>query len=66
MMEHQRKSFLTVEDVMGILGVSQSRAYKVIRDLNAELKKERPGTIIIRGRVSRRFFNEKFYDYVED
>ena len=44
-----------------MLNVSKAFAYKVVRDLNNELKKR--GYIIIAGKVSRRFFEERFYGY---
>lgn len=33
-----RNIFYYVDDVMDLLGVSRSKAYKIIQDLNAELK----------------------------
>lgn len=51
--------FLNVDDVMQILGISKSAAYKVMRDMNNELKKK--GYVIIRGKVSRKYFEERFY-----
>ncbi len=50
--------FMNVDDVRGILGVSKSTAYQMIRSLNEELKK---GYVTIHGKVSRKFFFEKFY-----
>jgi hypothetical protein len=50
---------MNVEDVMKALDVSQSFAYKMIRQLNAELKQK--GYITIAGKVSTKYFNEKFY-----
>ena len=52
-------TFINVEDVMKALDVSQSFAYKMIRQLNAELKQK--GYITIAGKVSTKYFNEKFY-----
>ena len=51
--------FLRVEDVAEELGVSKPYAYKLIRSMNAELKKT--GCITISGRIDRKFFYEKFY-----
>ena len=50
--------FLTVKDVQKILHCCQSRAYKVIRDLNKEL--EREGQLYIAGRISAKRFKERF------
>ena len=44
---------------MELLSVSKSHAYKIIRDLNAELSSKDFYTV--RGKVSKRFFDEKFY-----
>ncbi|QUI22731.1 transcriptional regulator [Vallitalea pronyensis] len=52
-------SYLTVNDVMEILGVGQSKAYQVIRYLNKELKSK--GYITVAGKISRKFFYEKYY-----
>lgn len=51
------KSFLTVEQVAQMLSVSESYAYKVIRELNAELKKQ--GYVTIRGRINVNYFQKK-------
>ena len=51
--------FLFVEDVMQILGISQSKAYQIMRKINRELEAE--GYETIAGRVPRRRFCEKFY-----
>ena len=41
------------------LGISKPYAYKLVREMNEELKKK--GFLTIPGRVSRRYFEEKFY-----
>ena len=51
--------FLRVDEVAEELGVSKPYAYKLIRSMNAELKKT--GCITISGRIDRKFFYEKFY-----
>lgn len=53
------QQFMRVEEVAEILDVSTSYAYKVIRELNEELK--RKGFITISGRVNREYFNERLY-----
>ena len=53
-------NYYTHKDIQQILQVSESKAYKIIRELNKQL--EDMGYITIRGRVSRKFFEEKFYD----
>ena len=51
--------FMRVDEVAEELGVSVPYAYKLIRSMNAELKKA--GCVTIAGRVDRKFFHEKFY-----
>ena len=53
------EKFLKVEDIMEILGISKSAAYKLMRELNDEIVKK--GYIAIRGRVNRKYFEERFY-----
>lgn len=58
------KLFMRVEEVQEQLCVSRAFAYNIIRDLNKEL--EAKGFKIINGRVSRKYFNEKFYGIKDD
>ena len=52
---------MTVEEVMAEAGVGKNTAYQIIKQLNAEL--EALGKLTFRGRVNRRFFEEKIcYD----
>ena len=50
---------MRVNEVAEELGVSVPYAYKLIRELNEELRKT--GCITIAGRSDRKFFHEKFY-----
>lgn len=52
-------SFYRVEDVINILGISTSKAYQIIQQLNKELKEK--GYITIAGRVPVKYFKEKYY-----
>ena len=47
-----------VTQVRELLSVPQSTAYKIIRDLNAELKDQ--GYIVLRGRVEEKYLKERF------
>lgn len=58
------KLFMRVEEVQEQLCVSRAFAYNIIRDLNKEL--EAKGFKVINGRVSRKYFNEKFYGIKDD
>jgi hypothetical protein len=53
------KRFLKAEDVSKELDISLSYAYKVIKQLNEELKAK--GFITLSGRVSREYFYERVY-----
>ena len=50
---------MRVNEVAEELGVSVPYAYKLIREINGELRKT--GCITIAGRIDRKFFHEKFY-----
>lgn len=54
--------YYKAEDVMGILQVSRTAAYRIIRDMNAELGKK--GYLVIPGRVPKAFFAEHFYGMI--
>ena len=56
-METNEKLMLTAEDVAEILQVKPSRAYSIIRQMNTELAAM--GKLVIRGRVNRRYFEQK-------
>ena len=50
-------AFIRVTDVAEELGVSKSYAYKIVQQLNADLKSM--GYLTVAGRVSRKYFMEK-------
>ena len=50
-------TLMRVDDVAAELGVSKSYAYKIVRQLNAELKNM--GYLTVAGKVSRKYFMEK-------
>ena len=52
--------FMRAEEVARELEVSKSYAYKLIQQLNAELRKK--GYITIAGRVNRQYFRERLYE----
>ena len=53
------KLIMTAGEIAESLGVSKSFAYKIVQRLNAELRSK--GFHTVSGKVSRRFFEEKFY-----
>ena len=54
-----KELFVRAEEVAGVLGISKPYAYKLVREMNEELKQK--GFLTIPGRVSRNYFEEKFY-----
>lgn len=59
-----RKQYIDAKEISIIMDVSEGKAYQIIRNLNKELKEK--GYITIAGKVSRKYFSEKFYGYVEE
>lgn len=53
------KLFIKADEIAEELEVSKPYAYKLVQKLNAELKEQ--GFITIAGRVSRKFYEERFY-----
>lgn len=55
-----RNSLLCVgaDTVVADFGVSRTKAYNIIKDLNAELKKKYPNAIIVAGKVNRIWYDE--------
>lgn len=51
--------FIRADEIAKELGISKAYAYKLMQILNDELKAK--GYMTISGRVSRKFFEEKFY-----
>ena len=54
-----KNQFMRVEEVAQELEVSRSYAYRLIRQLNAELHEK--GYMTIAGRVNRLYFQERLY-----
>lgn len=53
------KTYYTCKEVMERLGVCQTKAYQVIRELNKELQDK--GYITVQGKVSKKYFEERIY-----
>ena len=51
--------FITAAEMAEILGISKPYAYKIIKQMNEDL--EANGFITISGKVSKKYFGEKFY-----
>ena len=55
----KEKMYLRAEDVANYMEISVPMAYKIIRKLNDELTAQ--GYLVVAGRVSRRYFEQKIY-----
>ena len=55
----KKKLYYTASDIAEMLGVSKGTAYGIIRKLNAELAQT--NYIVVQGRVSKAYFDEKWY-----
>lgn len=60
-MDNKKRMYVTADEFSALLGVSKSYAYKRIRELNVELKKN--GYHVISGKVPTKYFEEKFYGF---
>lgn len=50
---------LTAKDVAALLNIGRNSAYKVIAQLNAELKEK--GYLVVEHRVPRKYLMERYY-----
>ena len=57
----EEKYLMDVKDVMNELGVSRSKAYQIIRELNDSL--EADGYKALAGRIPIPYWKTKFYGY---
>jgi predicted transcriptional regulator len=58
-----KKMYLTANEVAEHLGISQGHAYRLIRDCNAELRRE--GYLTVAGKVPVKFFGKKCFGFEE-
>ena len=57
----QNKYMMDVNDVVRELGVSKSKAYQILKQLNKSLEEE--GYTTIAGKIPRPYWETKFYGY---
>lgn len=55
---------ITADEVKDAMGVSKATAYKIIRQLNAELKAN--GCRTVQGRTSREYFEKTYFSMPEN
>ena len=53
-----KKQYLTAKEIAETMGVSDGKAYAIIRDLNKELKEA--GYLTVSGKVPVAFFKKKY------
>lgn len=58
------KQTYSAKELGEALGVSESKAYQFIRQMNSELEKK--GFLTVRGRVSRKYADERFFGGIQD
>lgn len=56
-----RAQFITAVEVAEMLGISRSKSYQIVRDINKELKQE--GYITIAGKCPVQYFKQKFFGF---
>ena len=55
----EKKKYINAQELSDMLGISISRAYRVIRQLNEEL--EAKGFLVIAGRVPMKYFEQRWF-----
>ena len=60
-MNTQEKTYITANELSEKLGISVGQAYKIIRELNSELKAK--GYITVAGKCPSRYMEKKWYGF---
>ena len=58
------KIYFDANQISKMLDISKASAYGIIRKLNDELEKK--GFIVVHGKISKVYFNERWYGGTED
>lgn len=57
------KKYYSVKDVSALTGFSESKAYKIIKDLNSEIqtqeKDKEEKSLIFNGRINKEYFDKR-------
>jgi len=53
--------FITATDVAKIMGISRSKSYQIVREMNKELKAQ--GYLTVAGKCPAQYFKQKFYGF---
>ena len=70
-----RAQFITAAEVAEIMGISRSKAYQIVREMNRELKAQgythiffavgawKAGNLTVAGKCPAQYFKQKFYGF---
>lgn len=56
-----KAQFITAAEVAQIMGISKSKSYQIVREMNKELKKQ--GYLTVAGKCPIQYFKQKFYGF---
>ena len=56
-----RAQFITASEGAEIMGISRSKAYQIVREMNRELKSQ--GYLTVAGKCPAQYFKQKFYGF---
>ncbi|MEA5039520.1 hypothetical protein SDC9_165602 [bioreactor metagenome] len=56
-----KAQFITATEVAEIMGISRSKSYQLVREMNKELKKQ--GYLTVAGKCPAQYFKQKFYGF---
>ena len=59
-----KTQYVTADELVDTLGVSEGKAYQIIRQLNEELAEQ--GYIKIAGKCPRKYFEKRYYGYTSE
>ena len=54
-----RTQFITAAEVAEVMGISRSKSYQLVREMNRELKAN--GFVTVAGKCPIQYFKQKFY-----
>ena len=56
-----RAQFITAAEAAEIMGISRSKAYQIVREMNKELKAQ--GYLTVAGKCPAQYFKKKFFGF---
>lgn len=55
----EERMYYTAQEIAAMLGISQGKAYKILREMNTQLHAK--GYLTIPGKIPSEYFREKWY-----